>query len=192
MRSSLGDVPLWLWRLVRVGFTGTLIIGLAAIIALAGGAADPQRAGPLAWEKGPRPEIAIPPRTTFMLDNPIQLPAPPFTLEVTAQLAASSDPAASWGLQFDSSTFGIILNGYRFMAVLPGDLTPFIHVRGTGEANKLTVDVDNQNQATLRVNDEIAWHGIIPPLRTVKITVHGGANGPAQFIVQHVALFIPH
>src|SRR5438067_7197082 len=141
MRSSMGDVPLWLWRLMRAGFLGTLILGLAGVIVLANGAADPPRAGPLAWENGLLPEISIPARSAFMLDNPVQLPAPPFTLEVTAQLAAKSDPAASWGLQFDSSPFGIILNGYRFMAVLPGDLTPFIHVRGTGEANKLTVDV---------------------------------------------------
>ena len=192
MRSSISDVPLWLWRFIRAGFAGTVVVGLAAVIVLASGAADPPRAGPLAREKGPIPEIYIPARSAFTLDNSVQLPAPPFTLEVTAQLAANSDPATSWGLQFDSPTFGIILNGYRFMAVLPGDLTPFIHVRGIGEANKLTVDVDNQNQATLRVNDEIAWRGITPPLRAVKIAVHGGADGPARLTVQRVALFIPH
>src|SRR5258707_8506027 len=122
MQSSKRDVPLWLWWLMRVGFLGTLILGLAGVIVLENGAADPQRAGLLAWENGPLPEISIPARSAFTLDNSVQLPAPPFTLEVTAQLAANSDPAASWGLQFDSSPLGIILNGYRFMAVLPGDL----------------------------------------------------------------------
>ncbi len=191
MQNSSGDVPLWLWRLIRAAFISVVMLGVVGMLVLSNGAADPQRAGPIAWDNGPLPEIAIPVRSTFTLDHPIDLPAPPFTLEITAQLATNSDPAASWGLEFDSPSFGIMLNGYRFMALLPGDLMPFIHVRGLGEANKITFDADNQNQATWRINDEIAWRGISPALHVARIVVRGGADSTARLTVQRIALFIP-
>lgn len=191
MQNSSGDVPLWLWRLIRAALMGVVMLGVIGVLALSTGAADPQRAGPAAWDNGPLLEIAIPIRSAFMLDKPINLPAPPFTMEITAQLAANSDPAASWGLEFDSSSFGIMLNGYRFLALLPGDLMPFIHVRGLGEANKITFDVDSQNQGTWRINDEIAWRGITPALHVARVAVRGGPNSAAWLTVQRIALFIP-
>src|SRR5215475_1053035 len=122
MQNLVGDLPLWLWRVGRAGLIGVVILGAAGILALAAGAADPPRAGPLAWNDGPLPGFSIPARSKLTLNRVIDLPAPPFTLEITAQLASNSDSAAAWGLQFDSAASGIILNGYRFMAVLPGDL----------------------------------------------------------------------
>lgn len=191
MQYVTDAVPLWTWRLVRAALAGVIFLGVAGVLALIAGAADPQRAGPLVQELGPLPEIAVSARSDFALNNPIELPAPPFTLEITARLAAKSDPAAAWGLQFDSATTGIMLNGYRFMAVLPGDLMPFIHVRGLGESNKITLDVDSQNQASFRINDELAWRGIMPVLHSAKIAVHGGAESNAWLTVLQIALYTP-
>src|SRR5579871_3666740 len=183
MQNLVDDVPMWLWRLVRAGLAVIMILGAAGVLALAAGAADPPRAGRLIWDDGPLREVAVPARSSFTLDSIVELPAPPFTLEITAQFAARSDPAAAWGLQFNSAASGVMLDGYRFMAVLPGDLAPFIHVRGPGESNKITLDVASQNQVTLRINDEIAWSGIISSLRTIKIVARGGAENSAWLTV---------
>src|SRR4030081_2896628 len=102
MHSAPGEVPLWLWRTVRAALFGAVIFAMVGVLVVSDGVADPQRAGSLALENGPLPEIAVPVQSAFALDNPVSFPAPPFTLEITAQLAAKSDPATSWGLQFAS------------------------------------------------------------------------------------------
>lgn len=49
--ASSNDVPNWLWRAVTVGFFAALLSVSALAVALSLGAADPPRAGPLAWEE---------------------------------------------------------------------------------------------------------------------------------------------
>ncbi|MBL8045092.1 MAG: hypothetical protein JNL09_01045 [Anaerolineales bacterium] len=49
--ASSNEVPNWLWRTVTVGFFAVLAGVGALAIALSLGAADPPRAGPLAWDE---------------------------------------------------------------------------------------------------------------------------------------------
>jgi len=80
-----------------------------------------------------------------------------------------------------------LLNGYGFFAIPPlqPDFTPFIHIRTHGESNKLTLNVGNDGQSVLRINDEIAWKGIIPPAHTAVIRHF------AQFTLEQVTLYAP-
>src|SRR5579859_2268265 len=138
-------VPRWAWRTAQIALLGLIVLGVLAVIILASGAANPHLAGPLVSDSGPRPEITVPVRSNIMLDKPIQLPAPPFTLDVTGQFSADSDPSAQWGLRVEPAATwngsGIFVDGYRFLSILPADFSPFIHARAVGQSNKLTLDV---------------------------------------------------
>jgi hypothetical protein len=165
---------------------------------LAGGAADPPRAGPLIWQAGPLPETIAPAYYTTTVGSPIDLPARPYTLEVTGQLAAGSDPAASWGIRCDTAgaaglSFSIMLDGQGFFAVPPfqSDLMPFIHIRPVGEANQFAWNVEPSGQATLRVNDEIAWRGTVPDARRAQIVLTGGRETASRLTIHQFALYAP-
>jgi hypothetical protein len=207
------------------GLFAVIALGIITVIALAGGTADPPRAGPLIYRSD-------------KADN-IPLPSSPYTLEVIGHLSTTSDPGAAWGIEitgvvakgasinigspsllaergsplgsldgllaqplFDPKGRGevnislrILLNGYGFFAVLPSqpDFTPFIHIHIHGESNKLTLNVGKDGQSVLRINDEIAWKGIIPHARSsaARLII------PAGFTLEHVAVYasqtiIPH
>jgi hypothetical protein len=141
-------------------------------------------------------------------------------VEVTGRLAATSDPDIVWGIEFkklllkDKSSnasspsllaergvggevnvpLRILLNGYGFFAVIPPqpDFTPFIHIRTHGESNKLTLNVGNDGKSELRINDEIAWKGVILPPRSSAVHLIN-ADG---FALENISIFshstIPH
>ena len=87
------------------------------------------------------------------------------------------------------SAFSVLLNGYGFFAVPPiqPDFTPFIHIRTREESNKLTLNVGNGGQGVLRINDEIAWEGIVPSAYSAIIW----RSDTAQFTLERVALYAP-
>lgn len=84
------------------------------------------------------------------------LPAPPFTIEAQARPVGSE---AEWGLWIDTGAaladFIIDHEGYFFTEA--GDWQPFIHLRAG--LNRLYLHVNENRQATLRLNGEIAWQG---------------------------------
>jgi hypothetical protein len=85
----------------------------------------------------------------------------------------------------------MMISGQRFFAVSPmqPNSTPFIHIRPPGESNRLTIDVDMVGQATLRINDEIAWRGQLSPARTARIQLRGGRQSTTHIDIQHAALY---
>ncbi len=187
MRSD-ETIPLFLWRLAWGGLYAMLVAGLATLVVLAGGAADPARAGPLVFQS----ESA----------NIILLPTGPYTLEVTGRFTQTTDPAAVWGVELTDSNviplsnsspvsvpLRILINGYSFFALPPlqPDFTPFIHIRIHGESNKLTLNVGNGGAGVLRINDEIAWKGIVPPAHSAAIWHSAGT----QFTLDGIALYVP-
>ena len=114
--------------------------------------------------------------------------------EVEGQFAADSDPNALWEIIGEtpgkpSPQFAIVLRDHRFFAVLPmqPDSVPFIHIRRAGEVNKLSLDVAADQQATLRINDEIAWRGVVPAATTA--TIHAAGTGASHFILRRIALY---
>ena len=86
-------------------------------------------------------------------------------------------------------TFGIKVNGYGFLSIIPSqpDFTPFVHVHPPGESNKLTLNVEADSHATLRINDEIAWQGSVSELRKAQIQASGGRG--TILTVQRMALY---
>lgn len=164
-------------------------LGLVGLVVLAGGAADPPRAGSLIWSSRPLPETPLPVDYTI----PVTLTAP-YTLEVEGQFAADSDPNSLWEIIGEtlgkpSPQFAIVLRDHRFFAVLPTqpDSIPFIHIRPAGGINKLSLDVAADQQATLRINDEIAWRGIVPAVSSA--TIHAAGTGSSRFSVRRIALY---
>ena len=170
--------------------------GAMVIIALSAGAANPPKAGPLVYEQSTPIQLTAMPGQSSSIRNVIPLPAGAYTLEVTGQLAADSDPTVTWGIVFvngatQAEPFSVMLSGYRFLAVSPSkpDFAPFIHVRANGQPNTLTLTTERDGKDTLRVNDEIAWTGTAPDASGAVIRVVGGRTSSAELTVQHVALY---
>jgi hypothetical protein len=191
-------VPRLVWRGAWAVLLGVIGVGLVTAVLLSGGAADPPRAGRLIWQAGPLPDAVTSVYHSTTIGSPVDLPARPYTLEVTGQLAAGSDPAASWGIACDTAEsagppFSIVLDGQGFFSFPPfqPDSVPFIHIRPAGESNKLALNVEASGQATLRINDEIAWRGVIPDARRAQIVLVGGRATSSRLAVQRVALYAP-
>lgn len=97
----------------------------------------------------------------------------------------SPSPFMGEGFGVGAKKLLILLNGYGFFSVLPfqPDFTPFIHIRTNGESNKITLDVGKSGDTVLRINDEIAWKGLIPPTRFVAVL-----SAP-RFTLEQVAIY---
>ena len=182
--------------MVRISLLVVVVGGTVVLITLSAGAANPPKAGPLVFEQSTPIQLTASPGQSSTSPNVIPLPAGAYTLEVTGQLAADTDPTVTWGIVFvngatQAEPFSVMLSGYRFLAVSPSkpDFAPFIHVRANGQPNTLTLTTERTGKATLRVNDEIAWTGIAPDASGAVIRVVGGRTSSAELTVQHVALY---
>lgn len=124
---------------------GVLMAGIVGLIAVSAGVADPTRTGPLAW-------------TSADGGAPPVLPAPPYSLE------AESDGREPWGLRTEDGgrtlTMMVWPGGYGSVSPSEPDWYAFPHVR-PGH-NQMTLDVGADGAAVLRINDEIAWNGLLP------------------------------
>ncbi len=182
--------------MARVSLLVVVVGGAAVVIALSAGAANPPKAGPLVFEQSTPVQLTALPGQCFTSPNVISLAAGAYTLEVTGQLAADSDPTVTWGIVFvngatQAEPFSVMLSGYRFLAVSPSkpDFAPFIHVRANGQPNTLTLTTERDGKATLRINDEIAWTGTAPDVSGAVIRAVGGRTSSSELTVQHVALY---
>ncbi len=176
-------IPRGLWRAAWISLLAVVAGGIITLILLAGGAADPPRAGPLIWQS--LRDTANSPYYT-----PIGMPAFPYTLEVTGQ---ADGP---WEITFRNTrggiAFSIVLDGQGFFAVPPfqSDSIPFIHIRP--ESNKIALNVESSGQATLRINDEIAWRGVVPESNTAQIVLNGNDSPSDRLVIQRIALYAPN
>ncbi len=178
------------WRVTRLAFAGLIGIGGVVVLILAVGAADPPRAGPLLLQLGPLAPTDSQPGQSQVIQA-FDLPAAPYTLEVTVELAANSDPATVCSLVFPPSDFGITLDGQGFYSVYPTlpDSMPFIHIRPVGSTNKLALNVEQNGQGTLRINDEIAWQGPVSTLSRAELRVTGGRTRTSRVLIPQISLY---
>lgn len=179
------------WLILIAALVGSVI----TVIVLAVGVADPPRAGSLQWHTDNLVHTAAQ-LENFVFPQQINLPIPPYTLEVSGTFNVDSDSLAIWGISLlhdSTEIFGVYLNGYQFYRVPPTqpDFTPFIHIRKNGTANKLTLNVDTDNHATLRINDEVAWQGTISRVSSARIAFIGGADHPSTLTIESISLFYP-
>lgn len=148
--------------LVLFGTLALLSIGIGLVVALALGAADPQPAGPLRWHAtAPHDwQLARLSAEQVGYTAPVHLPAPPFTLEL--QAINIGLPDSGWGmwLEADPEQFTTRIDNSGYLA--RPDWRQFPHIR-PNSSNRLTLDVEHNNHAVLRINDEIAWNGTLTP-----------------------------
>lgn len=195
-QRSTDDLPLWFWHLIRLAVLTIVGGGLITVLVLLSGAADPPHAGPLS-NQIVLPEVTIPAGQTLLLDKEIDLPDPPFTLEVVAQFTATSDPLAAWGIQITTANptlshleLWVDADGYFSMAPLVLDVTAFIHIGSVGKVNLVYLDVTRGGSAMLRFNDESAWQGQLPALRSIRIMATSGpGNQLAHLVIQRISIF---
>ncbi len=183
LRDSDQDVPAWLWRSAWIAFVGVFGLGITAAVLLAGGGANPPRAGRIILNIGPITGSAVPTNYTTEVGRPNALPDPPYTLEVEVS------NSAAWGVAFDDAgKFGIEIDSRGFYSVLPllRDSTPFIHIRP--ESNRIAINVEASGRATLRINDEIAWRGTAPTAASATIHITGGREQSGPFTLQRVTV----
>jgi hypothetical protein len=125
-----------------------LVVGgfiLTALLAL--GMADPPRIGSLQWQADSPPE------------GPMPLPTA-FTLELTARNDGPADSA--WGIQFEQS-LTILIDNQGYVSVSADGVlhwAEFPHIRPNA-SNQLYLHVEANGAATLRINHEIAWVGVV-------------------------------
>lgn len=189
------EMPGWIWRLAWAAFLAVVGMGAVLVGVLSTGVADPSRAGGTVRKIGPLPELSVPAGTAISTVAILDLPAFPYTLEVTAKLAPNNPPSdlfPTWEIAFEGSPLVIRLYRERYFAVLPSlpDATAFIHIRPTGDSNKLYLNVNADGQGVLRLNDEVAWQGGVPAARRAKILVASGKTG-GIFDLQSITLYAP-
>ncbi len=73
------------------------------------------------------------------------------------------------------------------MPPFQADSIPFIHIRP--ESNTIALSVESGGQATLRINDEIAWRGTIPESHTAVV---GNPTLADRLVVRRIALYAPN
>lgn len=188
MPASL--VPPHKWRIAMTLLALVVGGGLLLTILLALGLADPPRAGALLWQGVPddswMPEAMAP--ATFadaaIQRAPVDVPAPPFTLEMAARNTGSADSA--WGIWLRVSpalaggadevlTVWIRREGYLSVGSVPQpDWAGFIHIRP--DDNRLYLYVEADGGATLRINGESAWRGALIPAGAWGVITRGQAR----------------
>jgi hypothetical protein len=170
-----------LFALARAALLLVILGGAGLAFILNSGAADPPLVGPLNYSAG-----HIEPGAN--LDQQYPLPDPPYTLQVSAQFSADSDPLAWWSLTFDSgAAIKITADAYFSLPPLLPDSISFFHIRPVGQANEIYLNVEASGAATLRLNREIAWQGTFPTSHTWRIH----ADRAGRLTVLSIACFSP-
>lgn len=176
---STENVPHSKWNLGLSIFLITLIAGVFVLILLSLGVADPPRAGELAWQTDTTDDWPLLQRTGEWQHHtaPLPLPNAPFTLEITA--SNNGTPDSAWGLWLRTTdglqTFLVSSEGY--MSVSNDDnahWAQFIHVHIT--TNKLYLHIQGNQSATFRINDEIAWQGVVTLWTEWGVAMYGSAD----------------
>jgi hypothetical protein len=142
------------WRLALLAFAVLLVGGVALVVALALGAADPpcMRVAAIDVETAGWSDSVRDGDSTYYTSDDV-LPTPPFTIAVNGRSSA----VATWGIWLDTQ-------GKRFAALITRDgylstdsgvtWREFPHIRR--DDNTLCVHVAD-GEMTLYVNNEVAW-----------------------------------
>lgn len=105
---------------------------------------------------------------------PDDLPVPPINIELSAENTGSSDSAFGFWLNDSGRTFYTLVNRQGYMSTnwnIAPEWALFQHVKSEGE-NQLSLHVDADGTAIVRINDEISWQGILTP--SVELLANNG------------------
>jgi len=162
------ELPLWLWRLVIVGFFAVLAaIGIVLVLALAG-TFDPKPVGDPVLDRAPGTVVSLSVGDTVNDPAGVTLHSPG-TVEATVRV--SEGPATTFnGIELTGPEGRIVVlvdaNGYMIASTdreanlrsLAERATRWPHIRPAGETNVLRIDLAAEG-TTLRINEEVALTG---------------------------------
>ncbi|MHB8629458.1 MAG: hypothetical protein ACYDBJ_23930 [Aggregatilineales bacterium] len=198
--------PRWLWRFAWLSLTAALTLTIGGALLLGLGAADPSRAGPLQWQITDQSTWQLAPgvdqNQVVGSNSNFIVPAPPFTLEVTARLSTASDLGTQWAVVLQPSpsagniTPAVITidGGGNYREGTSDQRLSFPHLHSVGEVNLLRLDVDASGIETIRFNDEFAWRGAYPPHlqpTRLKLLGFGGWQADSRLTWERIALYAP-
>jgi hypothetical protein len=179
LRSA--EAPRWLGRLALAAlalFSLGVVVGPLAV--LGGAWIGEAHEAPLRTVEPPSPaELAPGEQVTF--GAPLTFDS---ALTVEAQFDSGADPLAWWGVVCQAAdgatlTYRLTADGYFSVLPLAPESRAFLHIRPPGQPNRLML---LRSGAHLRINEEIAWDGALPPLRTCQLAA-GSVTGPARLVV---------
>jgi hypothetical protein len=151
------------WRFALTALLLTVGIGTSVIVTLSLGTANPPRAQTLIVRYDNIDAFARRARANHVqIADAGLLPPLPLTIEVSASNLASED--SGWGVWVQAVSadpvFLVDKQGYTSISNTGHfNWAEFIHIQpGT---NRLYLYIDQAMQATFRINDEIAWSGVL-------------------------------
>lgn len=188
-RTALSTHPS-AWRAARLLLTLTLIAGAATGLLTAAGAFDPPRAAALVGDFTSPWELPLHQSDASTLDFGLaEAPMGRVTLDVRADFAG---PSGEWGFWLNAAIDGttakttLLMRPDGYLSISGSDQTdwrPFIHLRPRG--NHLTLDIDSNLRATLRINSEAAWSAQMDSWAAAGLAV----RNIDQLIWEHIRLY---
>lgn len=177
-------VPRNRWGLAFAAFLIIFVGGLALIVLLAAGVANPPYAPRLALEltdlEGLQSISSDPNLHQYVIADLTELP---YTLE--AQAINQGDSRAVWGLWVESlgGLLYLLVDTEGYFYVDSGRIDNwrgFIHIKP--DSNRLYLHVTDEANAVFRINDEIAWTGHLDELERWGIVFYSDSRLQWQFV----------
>ncbi len=212
MKQADDRPPRWIWIAVLSG-SGLVVLTVAGgILALALGAADPPVAGPPIWHDSALDwagESSLLPQTAAWYVAPVALPNRSFTLRLSAQLAAGSDPSAAWGIWIAQAggtraVWAISGEGYFTIRACTDQESmledcpavrpewrwgAYNRLHPPGETNQITLHVEDSGELRLRLNDERMGAFVVDMTGEWGIWVRGGRENLSALHWEEVSLY---
>jgi hypothetical protein len=164
------------WRITLLLTSLIIIGGSLLVVLLALGVADPPRAGKLLWQTESTNGWELRPQSDdlSLLTAPILLAGPPFTLELSAENSGAH--ASAWGIWLSTAdgVWSLLINNEGYLSVGVNEKphwAEFLHIRRNSD-NKLYLNVESDGLAAIRINDEIAWEGMVNVRETWGIVLY--------------------
>lgn len=163
----------WLRLLLCVG----LISGVALALLLAFGMNNPPLAGDLRVTTGKLESMLIPTNS--------------YTVVIAAKLPPEAPFSARWGILLldaqQQPIFRVEVTADGYFRYLPGgdDLRAFPHLKA--DYAELSLHVERDGRATLRLNREIAWRGTLQPTAQIDLLYPKAA----ELHVAYIRLYTP-
>ena len=161
---STKKVSAFRWRLALTVLLGVVFVGSVLLAVLSLGAANPPRGQSVYWQANSLPadwRVTTSSIVATYYRSAVALPVTRFTIELTA--TNNGNPDSAWGLwlQAGDSTWSIAVDAQGYLILRTGSAAPthtqFRHLRP--KVNTISLDVQTDGSAVLRLNSEIAWTG---------------------------------
>lgn len=148
------------WRVVMAALMLTIVGGVVVTILLLQGLGDPTYAPQLVIDLTSDEELEVVSPPNYLRVSSLSAEESPITIEVMGSFSAQPD--TSWGIwvQSSSALYSFQIRDDGYFSAIPSGWQEFIHIQPV--ENKLYLHVESDGNATFRINDEIAWIGVLP------------------------------